>query len=460
MYNLYQTNDKITLDSILDYLSVRPEYESIFKVNNGPLYVTKASENATLETFDYYYNRVKKFTLLRECEKIGISLKKYYDPTNILDVKKKQKQEEWLDTVSLSGIVELINDTVDTITTKYVEDVATHCYQAGENMSGLIDKYRQEPDYGAPMYGTFMNTITKGARPCKLYLRSGATGTGKTRSLIADACNFACDKIYSDHWEDWISNGTSLPTLYISTEQDQEEIQTMMLAFLSNVDEDHIISGKYLDGEYERVQEAAKIFAKSPLWVEELPDFSLKDIEVKIKKHIKEHNVQYVCHDYIHTSTKIIKEIVGQSGGVKLREDNILFMLSTKLKDICNKYGVFIISATQLNGDYKTSTTPDQNLLRGAKAIADKIDIGMILLPTTPEDLEKIAPIVDSNINFRPPNMKISIYKNRRSKIKGVYLWCNSNLGTCRTDGMFFTTYNHEFIPIEDIKIILREKGE
>lgn len=46
-------------------------------------------------------------------------------------------------------------------------------------------------------------------------------------------------------------------------------------------------------------------------------------------------------------------------------------MLSIRLKDICNKYGIFIMTATQLNGSYVDSDTPDQNLLRGAKAIAD-----------------------------------------------------------------------------------------
>ena len=59
------------------------------------------------------------------------------------------------------------------------------------------------------------------------------------------------------------------------------------------------------------------------------------------------------CHDYIHTSIKILEEITRRSGGVKLREDNILFMLSTRLKDICNQYGIFIMSATQLNGEKK-----------------------------------------------------------------------------------------------------------
>ena len=46
-------------------------------------------------------------------------------------------------------------------------------------------------------------------------------------------------------------------------------------------------------------------------------------------------------------------------------------MLSIRLKDICNQYGIFILSSTQLNGNYQEADTPDQNLLRGAKAIAD-----------------------------------------------------------------------------------------
>jgi len=43
---------------------------------------------------------------------------------------------------------------------------------------------------------------------------------------------------------------------------------------------------------------------------------------------------------------KILEEITRRSGGIKLREDNILFMLSNRLKDICNREGIFIMSAT------------------------------------------------------------------------------------------------------------------
>ena len=168
--------------------------------------------------------------------------------------------------------------------------------------------------------------------------------------------------------------------------------------------------------------------------------------------------MRITCHDYIHTSLKILEEITKKSGGVRLREDNVLFMLSTRLKDLCNKLGIFIMSATQLNGDYQDAETPDQNLLRGAKAIADKIDLGAILLPVKEKDIESLGRILTSN-TFERPNLKLSIYKNRRGRYKGVYLWCNADLGTCRVKPMFATTYDYEIIEMNDIKIITEEKG-
>ena len=225
-----------------------------------------------------------------------------------------------------------------------------------------------------------------------------------------------------------------------------------MLAFVSDVNEEHILNGRYEGDEKDRVRQAAQIIKESPIYVEVLPDFSLQDVENKIKKSIRDNDVKYVCFDYIHTSLKILEEITRRSGGVKLREDTILFMLSIRLKDLCNKYGVFILSATQLNGDYQTSETPDQNLLRGAKAIADKIDVGMIMLPVKQDDLDNLARIL-SNTPFERPNLKISVYKNRRGRYKGIYLWCNADLGTCRVKPMFATSYNYELIQINNLKI-------
>ena len=129
-------------------------------------------------------------------------------------------------------------------------------------------------------------------------------------------------------------------------------------------------------------------------------------------------------------------------------------MLSTRLKDIANKYGVFIMSATQLNGSYTDSETPDQNLLRGAKAIADKVDYGSILLSVKDDDLIKLEPIFAAHV-FEKPTIKLSVYKNRRGRYKGVFLWCKADLGTCRIKPMFCTGYDFEMISIDDVKVIV-----
>ena len=156
---------------------------------------------------------------------------------------------------------------------------------------------------------------------------------------------------------------------------------------------------------------------------------------------------------------KILEEITKRTGGIKLREDNILFMLSIRLKDLCNQYGIFIMSATQLNGDYQDAKTPDQNLLRGAKAIADKIDFGSILLGVKDEDIIALDKILATNL-FERPNLKLSIYKNRRGRYKGVILWCKANLGTCRVKPMFCTTYDYEMVNIDDVRInVLKEES-
>jgi replicative DNA helicase len=232
----------------------------------------------------------------------------------------------------------------------------------------------------------------------------------------------------------------------------------MMIAFLSGVDEEHILNGEYFAGEWERVTKAAQLLKQSKIYFEALPDFSLQDIENTIKRNIRENGCRYIFLDYIHTSMKILEEVTKRSGGVRLREDNILFMISIRLKDLCNQYGVFIMSATQLNADYVESDTPDQNLLRGAKAIADKIDAGLIMLEATQKDKEALEPVLQKG-GFEMPVIKISVYKNRRGRWKGIYLWCRANRGICRIEPMFVTKYNYELIEMEDLKITVQDES-
>ena len=38
---------------------------------------------------------------------------------------------------------------------------------------------------------------------------------------------------------------------------------------------------------------------------------------------------------------------------------------------------------------------------------------------------------------------------------ESLYLWCKANLGTCRVNPMFATTYDYELIQIDNTKVII-----
>lgn len=304
IYKIHELGaNKITLESLSDFFATRPKSAAVYKQGKGEEWLLRISENCMPSAFDYYYGRLKKFSLLRAYDNCGVDVSDIYDPDNILDTKKKQMQEDLLDNASLEDIANKVDEKIEAIRYQYVDESFGEAQQAAEGIFELIEKFKEHPEVGVPLYGPLINTVTRGARLKKFYLRSAATGIGKTRSMIADCCYIGCNKIYDENFG-WIGSGPAEPVLFITTEQELEEIQTMMLAFLSNVNEEHILNGEYDDGEEERVIQAAKLLKESPIYVEELPDFSLQDVENKIKKNIRDHDVKYVFNP--------IKRVLGQ----------------------------------------------------------------------------------------------------------------------------------------------------
>ena len=173
--------------------------QAVFKQNKGEEWLLKVSAAAIPEAFDYYYGRLKKFSLLRAYDNCGVDITDIYDIDNIFDAKKKQLQEDQLDNSTLEQIADKVDAKIDNIRMQYVDDTFGEAQQAGEGIYDLIQKFKDHPEVGVPLYGPLINTVTRGARLKKFYLRSAATGIGKTRSMIADACNIACNKIYDDN---------------------------------------------------------------------------------------------------------------------------------------------------------------------------------------------------------------------------------------------------------------------
>ena len=83
----------------------------------------------------------------------------------------------------------------------------------------------------------------------------------------------------------------------------------------------------------------------------------------------------------------------------------------------------------------------------------------MIMLQVSQDDRESLKNIVNS-MGIEMPDIKISVYKNRRGRYKDILLWCKSDRGICRINPIFVTNYNYELMDIEDLKIHVTPKIE
>ena len=92
-----------------------------------------------------------------------------------------------------------------------------------------------------------------------------------------------------------------------------------------------------------------------------------------------------------------------------------------------------------------------------AKAIADKVDYGSIMLRLNEADQEAIGELVKAK-GWEMPNLKISVYKNRRGRYNHLLLWCNADLSICRINPIFATTYTYELIEMENYQITVSER--
>ena len=274
---------------------------------------------------------------------------------------------------------------------------------------------------------------------------------GKTRAAIKDVCTVACKEIYVTG-KGWISLGPACPTLFISTELDKEEVQLIMLAFITGISDSVIKDGNYDAGTALRLKKGLEVIKEAPLFASYIEDFSISDIEMKIEQYIIKENVEYVAFDYIQMVPKLSKTMQ-QNFGQNLREDQILVHFSAALKNIAARYDIFLESSTQLNRSSKDIENRDATSLRGSMATADKVDYGVLLFGVTAQDKTNLKHILSKGFaNKKEPNFSHWVYKNRAG-LKNVVLWTHMDLGTMREELLFATDYEYnliaDFVPLE-----------
>ena len=320
IYNLYLNGaEKITRVDIDNYLKDYPSSYETFTREKGLDYLNDAEILAQEDNFPYYYKRIKKFSCLRQLRKMGYDVSKIYNdnPLNI----EAQKANEKFDSLEVSDIFTLLKKNLMQVESSFNSSESNETRTAISGLESLIENLQNEPEIGPKLQGDIFNTIVKGARKGKYYVRSLGTGMGKTRGLVGDACFIAYPIRYNSSSESWIRCGNSEKVLFITTEQNFDEIQTLILAYLTDINEDRIILGKYTEEEKDRIKKAIYIMNeyKDNFLIARMPNPDITQIKAIIRQNYIIHDIQNVFYDYIFSSPSLLSEF----RDLKIREDRL-----------------------------------------------------------------------------------------------------------------------------------------
>lgn len=443
IYNLYQNGLKqIQIIDIENYLENDKNALTIYQRNNGLQYLQDLEELANENNFDYYYNRFKKICLLRDYQKIGIDISDFYeeDLTNPRAFDTNSKFEN----LSVQEISEAIKRKILKVEHQYLKNDVSEVQKASEGIEDLVEGFKNREEIGLPLQGFFTNEIMGGARKGTLCIRSLSSGCGKTRTSVGDACKLAFPLHYDWKSYEWIKEGNSEKVLFIATEQDFNEIRKMILAYLTDINESRFRYGDFSEREEKIIRQAIQVMKEyeDNFFIVRMPNPTIELIKHTIRENCLLNEIEYVFYDYIFIGPALL----GEFRVASLRNDELLLLVATALKDLAVELNIFIMTSTQVNANVDDNRNiRNEASLAGGRSTINKADFGFIGARPTKEELEVLEPITST---YGVPNLVFDVFKVRSGQWTQVRIWACNDLGTLKRKELFLT--DAQLNPIKD----------
>ncbi len=446
--------------SLIDFEKWLEPYTSQYQVyldNDGADYISTIVELTDVNNFEAYYTEFRKFSCLNTYKENGFDISKFYD----ID-KPEETELEKLNQYSIEDIMNYFEGLLVDIKRKFNCNSVKEEYLAGTDFMETKERFKVDPLIGNSFQSPYLNAIFRGMYG--FLIRGAKSGGGKSILSMGDLCKTVITEYYDTNLGKFVANKSRKGKgLFINTELSlREELDPMIIAWISGVPRSHIIDGRYEKGEEERVDRASQILLESGLYIVDDPEFTTKSLVETIKDYAFNKGVKTICYDYISNNGFVAKEISSETK-VPQREDMVLLTLTDRLKQVQRECNVSLISAVQTNGQEDNMEFPTESCLAGGKSQVRKTDGTMIMLLPTKKELSQVETLVAkwnnkyNNSNFGNtiyPNNVVHIIKGRGSKYpKNIKVFQYIDLSTARTYDMFCTDkYNN---PITVDKLII-----
>ena len=426
---------KIQPIDIENFLESDQVSAKVFKDKNGIEYLQDIIELSEVDNFDFYYNRFKKFNLLKDLKKQGFDVSEFYceDLTN----PKSEEINQAFNFLFPKDITDAVRKKLLRIEAKYETTDEVEIETAATGMSSLVDELGAAYEIGMPVQGNIYNQVIDGAKKGTLTIRSAASGVGKTSNAIADACYLAYPFRYNSMTCEWEQVGNSEKVLFIVTEQRFKEVRLMILAYLTDINRSRFKYADFSERESAVIEQAIHLMKKyeDNLILVKMPNPTIESVKTIVRENCIVYDVGYVFYDYIFIGPSLLNEFKGFA----LRNDEVLLMFATALKDLAVELDVAMFTSTQLNakGD-DNKDIRNEGTLAGGRSTINKADNGAVMARPTKEELEILAPLYENDPD-KKPNLVTDIFKVRSGEWTQVRIWSDMNLGTLKKKDLFIT---------------------
>ena len=209
---------------------------------------------------------------------------------------------------------------------------------------------------GIPLGFRDLDRKLAGLHPTNLLIVAARPGMGKTALVLNIARNVAV---------------VDQPVAIFSLEMSREEVVTRLLCAQGKIDSQRLRTGRLNEGDFTRLSNAASVFYKKPIYVDDSPGLTVTEIRAKCRRLSRRPGLGLVIVDYLQL-------MQGTSGENRQQE---IATISRQLKNLARELHVPVIAASQLNRSLESREDKRPRLgdLRESGAIEQDADVVMFI---------------------------------------------------------------------------------
>lgn len=272
----------------------------------------------------------------------------------------------------ISYIEEKINEL--TIETSVSEDY----YKMGDLTEEVLKNRASNPNQvpGLEVGWEEFDRLTNGATPGDLIVLTAPSKVGKSTTLT--------------NWATKIAIQDKIPILYFDTEMNERDQEDRILANLTGIPQQEIVSGMYVldtehgtaDEKIEKLKEAREQLNLGEYYHIFMPHFTIEKVTAIARKFVLQFGVKAVFFDYI--------KMPSSSDSFKtMQEYQALGFFTSGLKELAGILNVPVFTAAQTNRNDLNTTNPDASDIGGSYRILQLATKLIFLINKSEETIAK-----------------------------------------------------------------------